>query len=129
MSRVAAIALSVLVGGLGLTACSGGSAPSANSACSAEQIEPTITMIMHESDQHVDSIDSVRCSGDFAFVRATVSGGGSDGIGEQYIFESNGTEWVLKSPELVCGTFSPGESRPGDAAIPADLWDEACTTG
>jgi len=126
-ARVLALTACIAVLGAGLTACSSSATPAANPDCTEKALGATLEMIMHESEQAVDSLDSVTCSGDFALVQATISGGGSTQIGDQWIFEYSEGDWILKGPELVCGTFAPGAARPSDALVPEDLWEQACT--
>lgn len=78
----------------------------------------------------VASIDNLECSGDWAYVSATVAGRdeGSQPFAEVFLLQRDVDIWVLKARETACGTFSPGGPRPTDAEVPADLWEVACLT-
>lgn len=84
----------------------------------------------------VASIDSLDCSGDWAFASATLAAAdadapaqeGSESIVDVFLLQRDGDIWVLKARETACGTVSPGGPRPADAQVPADLWERACQT-
>jgi hypothetical protein len=82
----------------------------------------------------VASIDSLDCSGDWAFASATLADAdasateGEEGMVDVFLLQRDGDIWVLKARETACGTISPGGPMPADAQVPADLWERACLT-
>ena len=84
----------------------------------------------------VASIDSLDCSGDWAFATASLADAdadapaseGAEGMVDVFLLQRDGDIWVLKARETACGTVSPGGPRPADAQVPADLWELACLT-
>lgn len=117
----------VAVAALMLSGCSGSSAQT-DASCDSDTLRSTFEMILHDSDLTLASVDSVECSGEWSVMHATLSGDGASGASEPSIFERVGADWVLKAPEVVCGTFAPGDSRPGDAVVPEALWESGCAS-
>ncbi|MEY4137313.1 MAG: hypothetical protein RL205_1441 [Actinomycetota bacterium] len=115
----------VAVAAVLLSGCSGTSGQ-ADASCDSETLRSTFEMILHDSDMTLASVESVECSGEWAVVHATLSGEGASGLSEPSIFERVGSDWVLKAPEGVCGTFVPGDARPSDAVVPESLWESGC---
>ena len=81
---------------------------------------------LHESQTRLDSFDALECSGDWALVQATVTEDGGKPGAQTFIFNRNGENWILKAPEIVCGSPTADNSRPADAEVPAALWPKAC---
>ncbi len=117
----------VAVAALLVSGCSGSSAP-VDASCDSDTLRSTFEMILHDSDMTLESVDAVECSGEWAVVHATLTGEGASGMSEPAIFERVGADWVLKSPEGVCGTFVPGDARPMDAVVPESLWESGCAS-
>jgi outer membrane murein-binding lipoprotein Lpp len=117
----------VAVAALVLSGCSGTSAQP-DASCDSDTLRSTFEMILHDSEITLASVDSVECSGNWAVVKATLTGEGLSGVSEPSIFERVGADWVLKAPENVCGTFTPGDGHPNDAAVPEAIWDSGCVT-
>lgn len=115
----------VAVAALFLSGCSGTSAPP-DASCDTDTLRTTFEMILHDSEITLASVESVECSGNWAVVKATLTGDGATGASEPSIFERVGADWVLKAPENVCGTFVSGDARPMDAAVPEALWESGC---
>ena len=135
-SRAATGVVLVLAASLASGCSSGDSAPAAtvagaeNAACDGVAIGETLGHILAEANMVVVSLDDQRCSADWADVVATVAENGVEGSGgvEHFLLQRDADIWVLKAPESACGTFGPGEGRPADALVPADLWTQACLT-
>lgn len=117
----------VAVAALVLSGCSGSSAQP-DASCDSGTLRSTFEMILHDSEVTLASVEEVECSGAWAVVHATLSGDGVSGVSEPSIFERVGADWVLKAPESVCGTFSPGDGRPTDSAVPEALWESGCAS-
>jgi hypothetical protein len=111
-----------------VAACQSAPAPQSVTGCDEATLSSSIEMFLHESDQHLVGVAGLRCSGDWAFVHASLQDGQGAAASEPYIFQRVGDNWVLKAPEIVCGTPSADDSRPVDALVPADLWADACLT-
>ncbi len=111
-----------------IAACQSTPAPQASSGCDEATLSSSIEMFLHESDLHLVGLSGLRCSGDWAFVSAGLQDAQGVASSEPYIFQRSGENWVLKAPEIVCGTPSADDSRPVDALVPADLWPDACLT-
>jgi outer membrane murein-binding lipoprotein Lpp len=118
---LAGVAVATLV----LSGCSGSSTP-VDASCDSDTLRSTFEMILHDSEITLASVDSVECSGSWAVVKATLTGEGLSGVSEPSIFERVGADWVLKAPENVCGTFTPGDGRPNDSAVPEAIWEAGC---
>ena len=80
----------------------------------------------HESQTKLDSFDRLDCSGDWALVQATVTEDAGKPASQTFIFARSGQDWILKAPEIVCGSPTADGSRPADAQVPASLWSKAC---
>ena len=112
---------------LALTACqSTPSEPTGSTACDQSTIQGTIDMFLHESNLHVSSFDSLKCAPDWAYAQATVTDDQGVAAQEDYIFQVVGDNWILKAPEIVCGSPTVDGERPVDALVPAELWPDAC---
>ena len=112
-----------------LAACSSGSADQPiSTACDQPTIENTIDMFLHESEMHITSFESLKCSGDWAYAKAAVMDAQDAATKETYLFQRTGVNWVLKAPETVCGSVTGDGARPVDTEVPADLWSQACTS-
>jgi len=98
----------------------------ASTACDQTTMETTIGMFLHESEMEMTSFDSLKCSGDWAYAKASVKDAQGVASNESYLFQRTGDNWVLKAPESVCGSATGDGSKPVDSAIPDDLWQEAC---
>jgi hypothetical protein len=124
-AKVMVLCASVLV----LTACQSGKQEStAGPTCDQPTIQGTIEMFLHESNLHVSSFDSLKCSSQWAFARATVTDDQGVSSQEDYIFQVVGENWILKSPEIVCGSPTTDGTRSVDALVPEELWELACLT-
>ena len=103
------------------------------SACDEASVGDTLGHIVGEARMVVASIDSLDCSGDWAFASATLADAdasateGEEGMVDVFL-QRDGDIWVLKARETACGTISPGGPMPADAQVPADLWERACLT-
>ena len=84
-------------------------------------------MFLHESELHVTSFESLKCSGDWAYAEAAVEDAQGAATNESYLFQRIGVNWVLKAPEGVCGSTSGDGARPIDTEVPQDLWQEGCS--
>ena len=115
----------VAVAALMLAGCSGTSTQP-DASCDSDTLRSTFEMILHDSETTLTSIDSVECSGEWAVMFVTLTGDGASGVSEPSLFQRVGADWVLKAPESVCGTFSPGDSRPNDSAVPEAIWEAGC---
>lgn len=106
------------------------------SACDEASVGDTLGHIVGEARMVVASIDSLDCSGDWAFATASLADAdadapaseGAEGMVDVFLLQRDGDIWVLKARETACGTVSPGGPRPSDAQVPADLWELACLT-
>ncbi len=104
------------------------------SACDEASVGDTLGHIVGEARMVVASIDSLDCSGDWAFASATLADAdasateGEEGMVDVFLLQRDGDIWVLKARETACGTISPGGPMPADAQVPADLWERACLT-
>ncbi len=104
------------------------------SACDEASVGDTLGHIVGEARMVVASIDSLDCSGDWAFASATLADAdasateGEEGMVDVFLLQRDGDIWVLKARETACGTISPGGPMPADAQVPADLWELACLT-
>ena len=106
------------------------------SACDEASVGDTLGHIVGEARMVVASIDSLDCSGDWAFASATLADAdadasateGEEGMVDVFLLQRDGDIWVLKARETACGTISPGGPMPADAQVPAELWERACLT-
>ncbi len=106
------------------------------SACDEASVGDTLGHIVGEARMVVASIDSLDCSGDWAFASATLADADADasamegevGMVDVFLLQRDGDIWVLKARETACGTISPGGPMPADAQVPADIWERACLT-
>ena len=110
------VAGGVLTGGA-LTACGG---PSVDTACPVSDLTHEVEHIVEESLLSVDSVDELRCAGEWAVVTATITGDGVEATSDTFVFRKPADVWVLKSPELVC------DPAAGDEAITGDLAAQVC---
>lgn len=118
-SSVGLVAPLALVG-MSLTGC-GGSAVDAS--CPVDELTHEVEHMVAESYLTVDSVDELKCSGDWATVTATLSGDAAGARSDTLLFRKGGGIWVLKSPELVCDPAADEE------AITGDLAADVCGTG
>jgi hypothetical protein len=124
-AKVMVLCASLLV----LTACQSGQPKSTGGpACDQTMIESTIDMFLHESNLHITSFDSLTCAPGWAYAKVTVTDDQEAQAQENYLFQVVDQNWVLKSPEIVCGSPTVDGDRPIDAQVPAELWDVACLT-
>jgi len=85
-------------------------------------------------NEKVDSIDGFGCSDGWAYAFVTIGpadGSQADGYTMTMIFQAEGQFWVPKDAMDVCGNVSTGSSQPvapGDAQVPAAIWQDACWT-
>ena len=82
-----------------------------------------LPVIQEGDDDDREPVDAL-AAGAGMFV--TLTGDGASGVSEPSLFQRVGADWVLKAPESVCGTFSPGDSRPNDSAVPEAIWEAGC---
>ncbi len=59
-------------------------------------------------------------------MQATVTEDAGEPSKQIFIFARSGADWILKAPEIVCGSPTPDGSYPKDAQIPQDLWAQSC---
>jgi len=124
-AKVMVLCASLLV----LTACQSGEPESTGGpVCNQTMIESTIDMFLHESNLHITSFDALTCAPGWAYAQVTVTDDQDAQAQEKYLFQVVGENWVLKSPEIVCGTPTSDGSRPVDAVVTEELWDTACLT-
>ena len=124
-AKVMVLCASVLV----LTACQSGEPESTGGpACDQTMIEGTIDMFLHESNLHITSFDSLSCAPGWAYAQVTVTDNQDAQMQENFLFQVVGQNWVLKSPEIVCGSPTTDGTRSADALVPSELWDSACLT-
>lgn len=103
----------------------GGNGGGIDAACDAAGIQETITGIVNEAALQFGEFEELACTGDWAFARASIEGDG--GSSQPFVFMRQGDEWILKAPEIVCGTVGADPAaRPADAEVPADIWPAAC---
>ena len=127
-----AIALAALVIGALASGCStddAGTMPAiggTGASCDPGAFSSALGAALAESLMSVDSIDGFECADGWALVQATVSGEEIPAVGEQYLFAERDGVWALRSPEGSCGTIADAGGRPGDAAVPESLWEQAC---
>ena len=121
------LALAPVIAAVGLMAvgCGGsGTSGGVDANCDQAGIQDTITHIVNEAALQFGEFEELACSGDWAFARATIEGDG--GGSQSFVFQRQGEDWVLKAPEIVCGTITDPSLRPADAEIPAEIWPAAC---
>ena len=118
--------IAATAGLLCVAGCQSSSDAPTTAACDQASLHTTIETFLHESDAHLDSFDQLNCSGEWAAVQATLTEGADAPAQQVFIFARSGENWILKAPEVVCGSPTADNSRPTDAEIPADLWAEAC---
>jgi hypothetical protein len=112
-----------------LGACSSGSADQPiSTACDQPAIEATIDMFLHESEMHITTFESLKCSGDWAYAKAAVEDAQGAATNESYLFQRTGLNWVLKAPETACGSVANNGEKPQDTQVPDELWALACTS-
>jgi len=109
-----------------LAGCQSSNDPPTSAACDQVSLQTTIETFLHESDSHLESLDALECSGDWAVVQATLTDDAAKPVEQEFVFARIGENWVLKAPESVCGSPSADDTRPADAEIPAELWAQAC---
>ena len=118
--------LTAAAGGLCIAGCQSTAASTPSVPCDQASLQTTIDTFFHESDMQMDSFDKLDCSGDWAAVLATVSEAADKPAQQTFVFARSGEDWILKAPEIVCGSPTADNTRPSDAEIPADLWPQAC---
>ena len=112
-----------------LGACQSGSTDQPiSTACDQPTIETTINMFLHESEMHITSFESLKCSGDWAYAKAAVMDAQGAATKETYLFQRTGVNWVLKAPETVCGSVGNNGEKPQDTQVPDELWALACAS-
>jgi hypothetical protein len=109
--------LSALAGAAVLSGCSG---PPVDASCDVPGVTAEVAHMVGESSLTLESIASLQCSGDWVVARASVSGDTAGSGQSTFILLRSEVGWVLKAPEVVCGTAV--EAR----TIPDDLFDAAC---
>lgn len=120
------LALVIVGSALLLAGCGSSDDPAATATCDQASLQSAIESILHESASTFDSLDQLECSGDWALVKATITEEAAAPRQEIFVFARSGENWILKAPEIVCGSPTADDSRPDDAEIPADLWPQAC---
>lgn len=120
------VLIAASAGVLCLAACSSSSPAPPAASCDQASLQSTIETFLHESATHLDSFDQLHCSGEWAAVQATVTEDSGKPAKQVFIFARTGENWILKAPEIVCGSATADNSYPKDAEIPGDLWAEAC---
>jgi hypothetical protein len=100
-----------------LAGCSG---PEVDASCDVEGISHEVEHIIGESQLEMTSLDSLKCSGAWAFARATVSGVGQSAQSQPFLFEKTESGWFLKSPEIACG------NDPGLPTVADELKADVC---
>ena len=108
------------LGSLSLVGCSSGGV---DASCAVDDVTHEVEHIVEEAFLTVDSVDELRCSGDWAVISVTLSGEGDGPRSETLLFRLANDMWILKSAELVC------DPAAGDEAITGDLADEVCNGG
>jgi len=126
----------VLTLGLGLTLGLAGCSASSEAApptCDAADISGAISTSIAPQEVLI-GLDSFECSGDFSYAFATTgpADGNSDGqIGVTIVLRHEGDAWVVQDRAAVCGTAQVTDGPapyPTDAAVPEDIWQNACQT-
>jgi hypothetical protein len=112
--------LGLVVGGALISGCSGAAV---DEACDVAGVRAEAEHMVGESLLTVQSVDGLRCSGDWAVVQLTVAGDGQDPAAATFIFERADAGWIMKTPEIVCS------AQPGVASVPEALTDVACREG
>jgi hypothetical protein len=110
---VAAGVIALLVSG-----CSG---PAVDSSCDVDGVSHEVEHIVGESKLDLTALETLKCSGSWAFARATVSGEGQSPQSMTFLFKKDETGWFLKSPEIACG------ADPGMETVAEELKGDACT--
>jgi hypothetical protein len=100
-----------------VTGCAG---PSVDASCDVEGVTHDVEHMVEEAGLVADSIDELRCSGDWSVTTVTVSGPTSEPVEERFIFLRTDAGWVLKAPEVAC------DDSAGLETLPADLRAGAC---
>lgn len=100
-----------------LSACSGSGV---DASCDVDGVSHEVEHILDESKLQLTSLETLRCSGTWAFARATVSGEGQSPQAETFLFKKNETGWFLKAPEIACG------NDPGMEVVSEELRADAC---
>ncbi len=118
-------ACALMIAAWSLTGCS---ETPGGSDCDVVGLEHEIDHIVGEAGMDVQGLDEVVCVEDWALVRATVGGPALPTATEPYLFARTEGIWVLKAPETACGSITDG-TRPADAEVPEDLWEQVCITG
>jgi hypothetical protein len=103
-----------------ITLVAGCSGSSIDSSCDVDGITQEIEHMVGESQLELTSLDSLRCSGSWAWARASVSGSGMASEESGFLFAQTEAGWSLKSPEIACG------ADPGLATVPEELKADAC---
>ena len=104
--------------GASLAGCSGGGV---DASCPVDDLTHEVEHIVEEALLTVDSVDELRCAGDWAVITVTLSGDSETARTDTLLFRSANDMWVLKTPELVC------DPAAGDEAITGELADEVCS--
>ena len=73
-----------------------------------------------ESHLEMTALDTLKCSGAWAFAKATVAGDGQSPQNLTFVFKRSGSGWFLKAPEIVCG------QDPGMETVADELKADAC---
>lgn len=108
-------------------------APSSAPPCDTTGISEAISTAIAPEEVLV-SLDGAECSGDFAYAFATTgpADGNLDGqIGVTIVLRTDGSTWSVEDAGAVCGTaeITDGSAPyPSDAAVPENIWQNACQT-
>jgi hypothetical protein len=106
------VALALLLAG-----CSGNSV---DSRCDVTGITADVEHILEESSMSITSLDTLRCSGDWAVAQLMVGDNSAKPEQTTLVFQNSDAGWILKAPEVACTRSSQF------ASIPDDLADLAC---
>lgn len=102
-----------------------------SASCDAATLMNAMKDAVGAGGARVDAIEGFTCADGWALVRATVSGNGMGAaVSGEYIFETEGSFWIMRVPTDVCGTVATGSTAaPADAQVPTSLWADACAEG
>jgi hypothetical protein len=115
------MAMQGLVAGTLLVLVSAGcSSSGVDASCDVDGVSHEVEHILDESKLQLTSLETLRCSGTWAFARATVAREGQSPQAETFLFKKTEAGWFLKAPEIACG------NDPGLEVVSEELRADAC---
>jgi len=113
--RPAALAISGLIVGAGLTGCS---AAGVDATCDVDGVTDEVHHILSDSDGEMGDLLTLNCADDWAVASVAVTRASGDQA-ESFVFRGSDIGWILTSPVDACAADGP-------LAAPAALQDEVC---